>query len=59
MPYRAVVVDYAPKTRLMAAEAEKKANEMEREGWELVTFAVTNSAKGILIFRTAEEKPEE
>lgn len=43
----------------MVAEAEKKANEMEREGWELVTFAVTNSAKGILIFRTAEEKPEE
>ena len=32
MPYRAVVVDYAPKTQLMAAEAEKKANEMEREG---------------------------
>ena len=42
--------DYAPKAKSMAAEVEKKANEMEQEDWELVSFAITNSAKGILVF---------
>lgn len=35
----------------MATAIEKKANEMAREGWELVTFSVTLSAKTILVFR--------
>ena len=45
MAYQTIVIDYAPKAKSMAAEVEKKANEME-----LVSFAITNSAKGILVF---------
>ena len=51
--YKTVVIDYAPKAKKMAAAIEEKANEMAREGWEPVTFSVTNSAKAILVFRTA------
>ena len=50
MAYQTIVIDYAPKAKSMAAEVEKKANEMEQEDWELVSFAITNSAKGILVF---------
>ena len=35
----------------MAAAIEKAANERALDGWELVTFSVTNSAKAILVFR--------
>ena len=48
--YKTVVVDYAPKTDDMAAKVEAKANEMEQQGYQLVTFSITNTAKGILIF---------
>ena len=50
MAYQTIVIDYAPKAKSMAAEVEKKANEMEQEDWELVSFAITNSAQGILVF---------
>lgn len=50
MAYQTIVIDYAPKAKSMAAEVEKKANEMEQEDWELVSFAITHSAKGILVF---------
>ena len=50
MAYQTIVIDYAPKAKSMAAEVEKKANEMAQEDWELVSFAITNSAKGILVF---------
>ena len=53
--YKTVVVDYAPKAKKMAAAIEDKANEMAREGWELVTFSVTNTAKAILVFRKAAD----
>lgn len=43
----------------MAAEVEDTANEMERDGWELVTFAITGSAKGILVFHQPDENLEE
>ena len=49
--YKTIVVDYAPKAQKMAAAVEDKVNEMAREGWEPVTFSVTNSAKAILVFR--------
>lgn len=49
MAYQTIVIDYAPKAKSMAAEVEKKANEMEQEDWELdVVLAITKSAKGIL-----------
>ena len=35
----------------MAAAIERAANERAQEGWELMTFSVTNSAKAILVFR--------
>lgn len=55
MTYRTIVIDYAPKAKKMAAAIEKTANERAQNGWELVTFSVTNSAKAILVFRTPEE----
>ena len=30
MAYQTIVIDYAPKAKSMAAEVEKKANEMEQ-----------------------------
>lgn len=54
MTYKTIVVDYAPKARKMAAAIEKAANECAQNGWELVTFSVTNSAKAILVFRVPE-----
>ena len=47
MAYKRIVIDYARK-------AKKRANEMARQGWELVTFSLTNSAKAILVFHAPE-----
>ena len=55
MTYKTIVIDYAPKAKKMAAAIEEKANEMAQNGWELVTFSVTNSAKAILVFRVPED----
>lgn len=43
--YKSVVVDYASKTKKMALAIAEKANEKAEEGWELVTFSVTDSGK--------------
>ena len=51
MTYKTIVIDYAPKAETMAAAIEEKVNEMVRQGFELVTFSVTNSCKAILVFR--------
>ena len=50
MTYKTIVIDYAPKAKEMAAAIERTANERAQEGWELMTFSVTNSAKAILLF---------
>ena len=50
MIYKTIVTDYAPKAKKMAGEIEKVINEKAKEGWELVTFSVTNSCKAILVF---------
>ena len=55
MMYKTIVIDYAPKAKKMAAAIEKTANERAQDGWELVTFSVTNSAKAILVFRVPDE----
>ena len=55
MTYKTIVIDYAPKAKKMAAAIEKTANEKAQDGWELVTFSVTNSAKAILVFRMPED----
>ena len=54
MTYKTIVTDYAPKARKMADEIEQVINEKAKDGWELVTFSVTNSCKAILIFRVPE-----
>ena len=51
MTYKTIVIDYAPKAKEMAAAIERAANERAQEGWELMMFSVTNSAKAILVFR--------
>ena len=59
MAYKTIVVGYAPKTKIMAAAVEDASNKMERDGWELVTFTIIGSAKGILVFyQPAEELNE-
>ena len=59
MTYRTIVIDYAPNAKKMAAAIEKTANEKAQDGWELVTFSVTNSAKAILAFRVPDAAPQE
>lgn len=39
----------------MAAAIEQTANEKAADGWALVSFSVTNSAKAILVFRAPDE----
>ena len=53
MTYKTVVIDYAPRANTMSDKIAETANDMARQGWELAAFSVTNSAKAILIFRTA------
>lgn len=38
----------------MASAIERTANERAQNGWELVTFSVTNSARAILVFRVPD-----
>ena len=59
MMYKTIVTDYAPKAKKMAAAIENTANEKAQDGWELVTFSVTNSAKAILVFRAPDTVPQE
>ena len=59
MMYKTIVVGYAPKAKEMADAIEKEANERAKDGWELVTFSVTNSAKAILVFRVPEDDRRE
>ena len=39
----------------MADEIEKVINEKTKDGWEPVSFSVTNSCKAILVFRLPED----
>ena len=59
MTYKTIVMNYEPKAKKMAENIEKKANEMARDGWELVTFSVTNSAKAILVCRVPDTVPRD
>ena len=59
MTYKTIVIDYAPKAKEMAAAIERTANERAQEGWELMTFSVTNSAKAILVFRLPNDAQQQ
>ena len=50
--YKSVVTDYSPKADKMAEIIENKDNEMEKQGYELVTTTITPSARAILVFKT-------
>ena len=56
MTYKTVVIDYAPKAKKMAEAVEKTANEQVQDGWKLLIFSITNTAKAILIFYTEENQ---
>ena len=56
MTYKTIVTGYASKARKMADEIEKVINEKAKDGWELVTFSVTNSCKAIIVFRVPDDK---
>ena len=58
MFYKTIVVDYAPKAKKMAASIEETANALLAQGYELVTFSITPSAKAILLFRKFEPQNE-
>ncbi len=49
--YKTIVVKYSPKAKEMAEKIEDAANQMEQEGFELVSCSLTPSSKGILVFR--------
>ena len=49
--YKTIVVEYSPKADDMAKKIEEKANEMLKDGYELVTFSVFTTAKAILVFK--------
>ena len=49
--YKTIVVKYSPKAKEMAARIEDVANQMEQEGFELVSCSITPSSMGILVFR--------
>ncbi len=54
MTYKTIVIDYAPKAKKMATAVEQAANKYAKQGWKLVTFSITNSAKAILVFSVPE-----
>ena len=49
--YKTIVLDYCPKSKDMAIKIEHTANKMYAEGYELVTFSETTTAKAILVFK--------
>ena len=58
--YKTIIVKYSPKAKEMAARIEDVANQMEQEGFELISCSITPSSKGILVFRqTKAPQPTE
>lgn len=49
--YKTVVIEYSPKADNMAQKIEDKANEMLKNGYELVSMSITGTAKAILVFK--------
>ena len=53
--YKTIVIKYTPHAKEMAAKIEDAANEMEKSGYELITFSIMPSAKAILMFKKSSE----
>ena len=50
-PYRTLSIPYTPQTQALSERVAQAANQMEGEGYALVSFSVTPSARAILVFR--------
>ena len=59
MTYKTIVIDYAPKAKRWPPPSSRPRTKKAQDGWELVTFSVTNSTKAILVFRTPDAVPQE
>ncbi len=49
--YKTEVIEYTPVAKKMAKKIEEKCNDMEKEGYDLVSTTITLSAKAILVFK--------
>lgn len=56
--YKSVILGYAPKAKDCGRAVEEEANKQEKEGFTLVSFAISPSAKPVLIFYKDETKKE-
>lgn len=54
--YKSIVLGYTPKAKDVGKAVEEEANKQEKEGFKLVSFAISPSAKPVLIFSKEEEK---
>ena len=53
--YKTVIIKYSSKAEEMALKIEETANQMDHDGFELITCSIMPSAKGILVFRKQDE----
>ncbi len=53
--YKTMIIEYSPKAKEMAARVEEAANQMEKEGFELISFSIMPSSKGVLVFKKIED----
>ncbi len=49
--YKTFVIEYSPSADKLAGLLEQKANDLEKDGFEVVSFSVTNSAKAVVLAR--------
>ena len=49
--YKTEVIEYTPVAKKMAKKIEEKCNDMEQEGYALVSTTITLGAKAILVFK--------
>ena len=52
--YKTMVIEYTAKAKKMADRVNEMANQMEQEGYELISVSIMPSAKGILVFKKTE-----
>ena len=56
MKYQTIVLGYNPVAKKMAKAVEDAANEYAQKGWKLLSFSVTLSGKGILVFEVPDAR---
>ena len=49
--YKTELIKYTPVAKTMSKKIEDKCNEMEKEGFVLVSTTITLGAKAILVFK--------